>query len=108
MGRQKRFTNAAERQRAYRLRVTEKQKHSMGPGTPQPKQRCPPSRPTRIAAIEIQVQQLHDEYESWFESMPEPLQGSDQGQRLSETVEQLSAILELMMELNPPRGFGRD
>ena len=105
MGRQKRFETSAERQQAYRLRLAEKQKHST---TATPKLRRPPSRPARIAALEVQVQQLHDEYEHWFASVPEGQQEGELAERLSHTVEQLAAILELLSDLDPPRGFGRD
>jgi hypothetical protein len=105
MGRNKRYENAAERQRAYRLRFMNKQKQSTGPPL---KLRRPLSRQTRITSVEAQVQQLHDEYEHWLASLPEAVQGGELADRLNETVEQLSTILELLGELNPPRGFGRD
>jgi hypothetical protein len=106
MGRQKRFATDAERQQAYRLRLAEKQKHT--PTATSPKPRRPPSRQTRLESVVIQVQQLHDECAHWHTSMPEGQQDSDLAERLSDTIEQLANILELLSDLDLPRGFGRD
>jgi len=54
------------------------------------------------------VQQLHQEYEQWLESLPESLQDTEQANRLTETVEQLATVLDVLSDLNPPKGFGRD
>jgi len=48
---------------------------------------------------------LQDEYTQWFEALPEALRDTATG-------EALQAIVELdlgeLIELDPPRGFGRD
>jgi hypothetical protein len=54
------------------------------------------------------VVQLFDEYEDWLAAVPESLQGSEQAQRLSETIDQLAAVIDLLSDIEPPRGFGRD
>ena len=64
--------------------------------------------PARIAALESVAQALHDEYESWLSAVPEALQGGLVYDKLTETVEALSTILELIEKLDPPRGLGRD
>lgn len=104
MGREKRYASGAERQRAYRLRLRDAQHNSAPPAT----RRRPPSRPARLAAIQFELEQLHGEYEQWLAALPESLEDSDQALRLSETVEQLQAILDQLSDLQPPRGFGRD
>jgi hypothetical protein len=40
--------------------------------------------------------------------MPEAMQGGSVADKLTETVEALSTILELIQGLDPPLGFGRD
>jgi hypothetical protein len=105
MGRQKRFETSAERQQAYRLRLADRQKQS--PVTSSKRRRAP-SRRTRVAAVEAQVQQLHDENEHWFASLPENLGNSGLAERLTQAVEQLATILELLSDLDIPSGFGRD
>jgi hypothetical protein len=105
MGRNKVFSSPAERQRAYLQRLRD-QHVPVAP--PDPKRARPPSRPARLQAIIGSVQNLRDEYALWGDSIPEPLQESEQATRLRETVEQLETIVDLLSELAPPRGFGRD
>jgi hypothetical protein len=106
MARKRLFENHAERQRAYRDRLAERL-NGQNPA-PTPKVRRSPSRPARVAALIAEVERLKQEYERWLESLPEPLQEGDQADRLRDTVEQLEAIGELLSDLDPPRGFGRD
>ena len=103
MGRTKLYANATERQRACRARA-------LKPGSPtiSPRTKRPLSRPKRLAAIEQQVQLLLEEYQSWAESMPESLSESGQANMLAETIDMLSNIADLLSEVSPPRGFGRD
>jgi hypothetical protein len=54
------------------------------------------------------VVQLFDEYEDWLAALPESLQDSDQATRLTETIDQLAAVIDLLSDIDPPRGFGRD
>jgi hypothetical protein len=110
MGRHKQYADAAERAREYRRRQAahEHQAAATAGGIPVSKQRRPPSRPARIAALESAAQALHDEYESWLSAMPEAMQGGSVVEKLTATVETLSTILELIQSLDPPRGFGRD
>lgn len=104
MGRQKLHASDAERQRAYRSRrggtPLTQSKSKQGPRRP--------SRPVRFAAVQAAVLELFDEYEDWLASMPESLQESGQAHKLSETVDQLAAIIDMLGEIELPRGFGRD
>ena len=103
MGRTRQHASAAERQRAYRQRLAYRRPEA----TPPPRPR-PPSRPRRLAALSAGVQQLRDEYQEWLSSLPESLEDSRQAQVLAEAVEQLEAVVDLLSEIQPPRGFGRD
>lgn len=107
MGRPRIHANAAERQRAYRLRTAAQQQGCSPQAIPTPKRRRI-SRPARLAALEAAVAALQCEYEEWLESLPESLEGSVQADRLTETIDQLSAVAEALAEIQPPRGFGRD
>jgi len=40
--------------------------------------------------------------------MPESLAAGDQAERLQETIEQLETAADLLDEIQPPRGYGRD
>ena len=105
MGRIKVYANATERQRACRARA-------LKPGSPTivppPRPKRPSSRPKRLAAIEQQVQILLEEYQSWADSMPDSLSESGQANMLAETIDLLSNVVELLSEICPPSGFGRD
>jgi hypothetical protein len=111
MPRPRQYDSPAERARQWRLRQAAAQQQAAattGTLPKQSKQRRPPSRPARIAALDSAAQTLHDEYESWRDATPESLQGSDAWQRLDATVETLAEILNLISQLDPPRGFGKD
>lgn len=103
MGRIKVYANATERQRAYRARAPKLDAPAITPR----KERLN-SRPMRLAAIEQQIQILLEEYEGWAERMPESLRGSDQAEMLADTIEKLTNLNDILSEINPPRGFGRD
>jgi hypothetical protein len=120
MPQHKQHADSAARQKAYRLRVAAEQQRAAATtgAIPTPRQATkqgagavkklrPPSRPARIAALDAATQTLHDEYEAWRDATPENLQGSDTWQSLDETVGLLAQILELIGQLDPPRGFGR-
>jgi hypothetical protein len=112
MGRQKLFTTDAERQRAYRKRQLALREywdtyHQPAPAET-PKNRRPVPRTKRVLALIAEVQKLQQEYERWHASIPEPLQDSEQATRLSETIEQLATIADMLSDLQLPRGFGRD
>lgn len=106
MGRSRIYASAAERQRAYRKRLAAKQAGTAP--KPDGRRRRQPSRPARLAAVRSAVVQLFDEYEDWLAAVPESLQDSDQAQRLAETIDQLAAVIDLLSDIDPPRGFGRD
>ena len=92
------LTNA-ERQKRYRERRKEQQ--------PVVRYRRPKdrrSRPQRWAAALDELRQLQEEYQAWLENLPENLEGSLLDEKLQAVCE--LDIDELDIEL--PRGFGRD
>jgi len=54
------------------------------------------------------VRALQAEYEAWLDALPETLAQGDQAGMLQATIEQLEAAADLLAEVEPPRGFGRD
>lgn len=111
MGRHRQYADPAERQKAYRLRVEAQQREAAARegAILNVNQRRPPSRPTRIAALETATEALLDDYRGWLEALPEgPLQEGIIAEKLSDTIEALETILELIQRLDPPKGFGRD
>lgn len=110
MGRPRLYATAAERQHAYRLRAAEARP---GPGPsdqPAPKapQKRPPSRPARLAGIILSLRTLLTEYEHWQDRLPEFQDGSEQQHRLAETIDSMEQALDLLSEIQPPRGYGKD
>jgi len=100
------YATSADRQKAYRARQAERSTAAAPP--PPKKPGRPPSRPARLAALTDSLRSLHAEYESWLEGMPESLAAGDQAERLQETIEQLETAADLLDEIQPPRGYGRD
>lgn len=104
MGRKRLYGTPAERQRAYRTR-----RAADHPQVPLPRKTTRrPSRPRRLAAIEDAVQEVLGEYEEWRENLPESLAGTDQAARLDATIESLTAVVDILGDIDPPLGFGRD
>ena len=120
MGRPRLWTSEAERKRAYRkrlaaqrlaVRLAEIPAGKTGSGNSFPRSGWRgrrPSRPQRVAAVHAAVVQLFDEYEDWRASLPKSLHGSTQARRLSDTIDQLAAVIDLLSDLELPRGFGWD
>ena len=106
MSRSRLYANDAERQRAYRHRLAAAQPRQEPPTPIRPGR--PPSRPARLAALQGEASRLRDEYESWLGKLPDSLADTDQAQLLSEAVEQLQAVVDLLEDIQLPRGFGRD
>ena len=106
MGRQRIYDNPAERQKAYRERATLNRGLSPPPATT--KRHRPLSRPNRLAAIERELRALTEEYQMWLANLPEFLDGSDQAELLTVTIEQLTDATDLIADITLPRGFGRD
>jgi hypothetical protein len=102
------YATNAQRQQAYRHRLAERLKGHRSASPIPPKLRRPPSRPARLAALMADVQDLLQEYEHWFDSLPESLGDSEMADRLRETVDQMESILDMLSDLRLPRGFGRD
>lgn len=108
MARKRLYVTNADRQKAYRERLAAGRRVPSPPPSLGKRQPRPPSRPARLARLSVELQALAGEYEDWLEALPESLKETDQAARLSETVEQLAAAAELLADVDPPRGFGRD
>lgn len=106
MGRKRIYANDTERQRAWRDRLKAGE-IAIRPSPPA-KVRRPPFRPARLAALLAAVHELQAEYERWLDVLPDSLAESQLAERLTETVDQFQAAADLIAEIDPPRGFGRD
>lgn len=104
MGRERIYSSPAERQKAYRARVL-KPKPALS--APQ-KARRQSSRPKQLAEIEKKLYALLASYEDWRAQMPESLESTAQADKVTDTIEKLSAMIDLLAELELPLGFGRD
>lgn len=105
MGRDRVYANAAERQKAYRDRIATGQP-VVAESTKQARRR--PSRPARLRALIIAILDLKVEYEGWRSRLPEFREGSDEETRVTEAIELLDQAVEVLSEIEPPRGYGRD
>lgn len=103
MGRPKKYSSAAERQRAYRERQRNCN-HPPVPVTARPRRR---SRPERLRAVEDELRDLAAGYQHWLESMPTNLSDTELADRLTAIAEQLETLADEVGYLDPPRGFGR-
>ncbi len=105
MGRKSLYATAAERQKAYRERVASRVTAPAAPTPPKVKKK---SRPARLVAAENDVRTLLEEYEDWRGRIPDSLADSSQALSLDNAIEKLTEAAELLAEIDPPRGFGRD
>lgn len=104
MGRERIYSSAAERQKAYRARAMTPER-ALSP----PLKKCrKPSRPKQLAEIDEKVQDLLASYEDWREQMPDSLEGSAQVDKLSDTIDKLGGVADMLADIDPPLGFGRD
>lgn len=104
MGRNRVYASAAERQKAYRDRAVIRQPPAAGPK----QAKRGPSRPARLQALITTVLALKAEYEGWHARMPDFREGSDEETRVAETIDLLEQAADLLSEIDPPRGYGRD
>lgn len=103
MGRPRKYSSAADKQRAYRGRQRNSN-HPLAPVSARPRQR---SRPERLRAIEDELRDLAAGYQHWLEAMPANLSDSELAERLALLAEQLETMADEVGDLDPPRGFGR-
>jgi hypothetical protein len=103
MARIRTYATAADRQRAYRDRLAGRAAAAYVPAKP----RRPASRPARLTTLVDAVRALQMEYEVWLDSLPESLANGGQAENLRETIEQLEAAADTLVEIQPPRRFGR-
>ena len=88
----------AERQRRYR------QRRAAGVPVQAPRPPRPRPRPARWAAALAELRTLQGEYETWRDQLPESLADS-------RTAELLEGVLDVdldAVDVELPRGFGRD
>lgn len=103
MGRPRKHSSPAEKQRAYR----ERQRTGNHPPvqvSARPRQK---SRPERLRGIEDEFRNLAAGYQHWLEAMPANLSDSELAERLATIAEQLETMADEVGDLDPPRGFGR-
>jgi hypothetical protein len=103
MGRKPVYRDATERKKAQRARMA-----MAAPPTQCAQTGRKVSRPSRLHALEATARILLQEYQSWLESLPDSLEGTTQAEALIETIERLEQAVDLLGEIVPPRGFGRD
>jgi hypothetical protein len=48
------------------------------------------------------------DYEGWLEATPETLQETPLAEKLAEAIQQLQDAIDLLNEIDLPKGFGRD
>ena len=93
------LTNA-ERQRRYReRRAAGEPVQERRPRPPRPK-----PRPARWAAALAELRTLQGEYETWRDQLPESLAGS----RTAELLDEVCDVDLDAVDVELPRGFGRD
>jgi hypothetical protein len=97
------YASAAERQKAYRERNA---LTASEPKTPGKIRKA--SRPARLRSIESEIQVLLREYEEWAGRLPDSLESTAQADCLAETIERLEIAAQVLEEIQPPLGFGRD
>ena len=102
MGRKRIYNNAAERQKARRERV------AAGVPVISPKAEKKVSRPARLTAIGSAIKSLLTEYRGWLDRLPQSLVDGEQSSLLSDTIEKLETMADVLEDITPPRGFGRD
>ena len=107
MGRKRRYSNAAERLRAFRARTKISKESVTPPLSPKRKAKAI-SRPARLAAAENELQDLLDEYQTWRDNQPESLQASGLATKLDEAIDKLTLIVAALAEIDLPKGFGSD
>ena len=103
MARSRLYESPAERQKAYRLRKAEQGETP----PPQVQKRRPLSRPKRLITVISEVASLQAEYETWRDRLPESMLGTEQEEQLTETIDLLQEAVEVLGQINPPLGFGR-
>ena len=105
MGRKRIYANGAERQKAHRQRAAGEAAPAPPAGLAKKKNL---TRPMRLNAAVAAVRRLQEEYQQWLDSLLDFQEGSELEERLTETVEFMDQALELLSEIQLPKGFGRD
>ncbi len=74
------------------------------PVQPAPRPPRPKTRPARWAAALAELRALQADYQAWLDGLPESLAGS----RTAELLEGVAAVDLDDVDVELPRGFGRD
>jgi hypothetical protein len=91
---------AAERQARRRAKL----RRQAGPPLTAPARRLPP-RPSRWSAAVAPLIALQNEYRTWFDNLPDNLEGS----RLADKLQAIAKLdPEELQAIDPPLGYGRD
>lgn len=106
MGRKRQYNSALERLRAFRARS--KEKAETPPASPQPKRKSKTSRPAKLMAIENETRALLEDYQAWWDCLPESLREGVMAAKLEEAIERLTEVTEILASVDLPKGFGRD
>jgi hypothetical protein len=101
------YVSNAERQKAYRERLKCSQ-NSDQQQKPETRILRPLSRPKRLTALLKEAEDLLSGYTDWLKALPESLQEGGTAERLQETIDSLEQVVELLSDIEAPRGFGRD
>src|SRR5262249_44529588 len=89
----------AERQKRYRARL-----HAQQPRVRYRRPQDRRTRPERWAEAVETLRELQEAYQEWLDHLPESLQGS----ALAEKLEDICALDIEALDIDLPRGFGRD
>jgi hypothetical protein len=79
--------------------------HHGAESTPRPRRE---SRIQRTSSATDVIRQLLNEYEDWQSRLPEFAEQSATAEKLELTIEALGNALEILEDLDLPRGYGRD
>lgn len=107
MARERVHGSAAERQKAYRARLAARNQLSSIPPEPRKVPRKL-SRPALLQTALDTVLALQMEYEHWRSRLPDFQEGTEQQAKLDDTIDSLEQAAEILANIDPPKGYGRD
>lgn len=110
MGRKAIHSSAAERTRAYRARLAERQADPQPcPTPPAPRRKIkPPSRPKRFELALDELNAIMESLQAWRDSLPENLQSSALADKLEAAIDGFTDGISTLEAIDMPLGFGRD
>jgi len=102
MGRKRVYSNAAERQKAYRERASTP---LASPAAQAPKRRQP-SRPAQLAAARNIICKVKTEYQRWLDRLPDFQEGSEQEEGSPRLLTRSSRSWICLPTFNRPKVMG--